>query len=97
MSALAPYGKLIANKLVGLAVPRDVAERMVREQRIAHQWGTKKREVEYLNFRVFLSSSIAPRWGLETAEHIARVYHNWSHCYRVDTTRLAMRAHAEAA
>ncbi len=89
MAALTAYGKLIRNKLVAMNVPPPAAERMILEQRIAHQWGTKKRDVEYLTFSRFGAKNM---FGLELAEHIARVYHNWEHCYQVDTSRLAMAA-----
>jgi hypothetical protein len=97
LTALSPYGKLIRNKLIALNVPAADADRMLHQERITHRWGPKKRDVEHLPFRVFLSSSIGPRWGLETAERIACVFHNRERSYHVDTTRLAMSARKRAA
>jgi hypothetical protein len=90
MSDLTAYGKLIRSKLVAMGVPEVAATAIVAEQRIKHQWGPKARDVEYLSLRLFRDKLKF----LELAEHIARVYHNWGHCYIVDTSRLAR---AEAA
>lgn len=85
---LSPYGKLIRNKLVALNVPAADAEQIVGEGRLTHRTGPRKSDRKFLSIEIFRRSM----FGLELAEHIARVFHNWRRCYVVDTTRLAMAA-----
>jgi hypothetical protein len=84
---LSAYGKLIRNKLVAMGVPAVDADKIILEQRIRHQWGPKKHDVEFLSLALFRDTL---RF-LELAEHIARVFHNWNHCYLVDTSRVGLR------
>ena len=87
------FKALIRNKLVAFGIPVAEAEWIVTEQRIRHQWGPRKRDVEYLSLGRFRDHV----FGLECAEHIARIFHNFNRSYVVDTTQLAMQALANKA
>lgn len=88
-SRLSAYGKLTLQRLIRFGIPEAEAIKIIAQDRIAHRFGPGRGEVEYLDLRWLREHRL---WGLEFAEHVARVFHNWGRCHTVDTTRLAMAA-----
>lgn len=85
---LSAYGTLIQNKLIAFGVPAADASRILADGRMS----TPGERGNELNLR-FIATKVR---FLDLAEHIARVFHDWNRCYRVDTTRLAMAALSKA-
>lgn len=79
---------LLKNRLIRFGVPAAEADWIIGHNSIRHQWGPKKRDVEYLQL-VWIRDQLH---GLALAEHIARVCANWSRCYHVSASQLAMAA-----
>lgn len=78
--------KLLINRLVKFGIPAADAVKIASFKRVAHQWGKRRGEVEYLYFGTFNFNRTMT--GLQIAEHVARCFHNWDRCYLVDTSRL---------